>query len=816
MPIDQYAKTRSLTTSQRVALLEQAAAGLDELHKVGLTHRDLHAGNLVVTEAGHVRLIDFGLAGTAEERHKTIAAPGNRDCTPPEVLDGTKRGDERDDVYALAALAIQVLTDAKMPENTTRSGDSKHLARCRNQLREKGVGRSLQALLLACLQKWEERTVLAGTLAEQLEDWRVRRPQRQRLWCLATVAALLLVLLSTAFAWYVGTKREELARRDVEILRAEVALLPNAGHAAVGKLVQQAAATRDAAQSKELLRRALHIGQALDGSRQRREALGVALNDTAWTQLDVITRRRDELSQLYQQALTELEGGDAEQAERSLDELQRSLAELSKDNVAAAGVLVARQQFDRVATLVPERLRAAQPQELSRINERLQDGLVAANERKWNEATDHLGQARQQLVDWLKQEMTTTELTVLRQATDDQMKLLEEETQRLKSELARAEQQRDEQQRLRQDYESQIAKLSTQSVADREAKLQAEAKLEQQARAITRLQQENSRAGLHSVEPPADTAKPQDEARKTQETVSAVRARDSEASQSASGGVLPGRIFTNTIGMTFVEIPAGDFVLGSFDGERDEKPAKARRITQPFYLQTTEVTIGQILVWLNAVGDCDETWILSSFSPRGCPIEARGTRFVMKDTRFVENTVRRQSEEHRQSEDHPMVMITLKGAKAFCQWLREKENRPYRLPWEAEWEYAAKAGSTGKWCFGDDEKLLGDYAWYNQNSGGTTHPVGIKEPNAFGVFDMHGNVLEWCEDRYNPSYYAEAPFNDPFNARGSGSGWVLRGGSCADSADYCRPANRTPCNSFSFGVQSDGPSIDRIGFRVAF
>ena len=100
----------------------------------------------------------------------------------------------------------------------------------------------------------------------------------------------------------------------------------------------------------------------------------------------------------------------------------------------------------------------------------------------------------------------------------------------------------------------------------------------------------------------------------------------------------------------------------------------------------------------------------------------------------------------------------------------------YRLPTEAEWEYACRAGSEGKYSFGDNELELGQYAWYHSNSGRMTHPVGGKPPNGFGLYDMYGNVWEWCQDWYDWEYYEQAPSDDP-KGPVSGTRHVMRGGS---------------------------------------
>jgi formylglycine-generating enzyme required for sulfatase activity len=135
-----------------------------------------------------------------------------------------------------------------------------------------------------------------------------------------------------------------------------------------------------------------------------------------------------------------------------------------------------------------------------------------------------------------------------------------------------------------------------------------------------------------------------------------------------------------------------------------------------------------------------------------------------------------------------------------------RSGRVYRLPTEAEWEYACRAGTTTKWSFGDDESGLGDHAWFDGNSGNRTHPVGKKKPSAWGLFDMHGNVWEWCSDWYGD--YAKGVVTDPQGPSG-GSSRVLRGGggnwSLAD--EFCRSANR---------LISDSSYRDNfLGFRRA-
>ena len=143
---------------------------------------------------------------------------------------------------------------------------------------------------------------------------------------------------------------------------------------------------------------------------------------------------------------------------------------------------------------------------------------------------------------------------------------------------------------------------------------------------------------------------------------------------------------------------------------------------------------------------------------------------------------------------NPVETVSWNEAQAFCVSLSKKTGRSFALPTEKQWEFACLAGSTGDYCFGSDEGQLGEYAWYNANAGGQMHPVGQKKPNAFGLYDVHGNVWEWCEDAYDSSSR------------------VLRGGSWSSVPGDCRAAFRnrysptdTHC-SFGFRVVCGGSS----------
>ncbi len=132
----------------------------------------------------------------------------------------------------------------------------------------------------------------------------------------------------------------------------------------------------------------------------------------------------------------------------------------------------------------------------------------------------------------------------------------------------------------------------------------------------------------------------------------------------------------------------------------------------------------------------------------------------------------------------------------------------YRLPTEAEWEYACRAGSSTEYNFGKSAGAMKDYAWYVQNSAATTHPVGLKKPNAWGLYDMHGNVAEWCNDRYSQTYYQQSPGDDP-RGPAEGKERVLRGGAWNSSVESCRSAYRASDPS----IDDTCLANDAIGFR---
>jgi formylglycine-generating enzyme required for sulfatase activity len=148
--------------------------------------------------------------------------------------------------------------------------------------------------------------------------------------------------------------------------------------------------------------------------------------------------------------------------------------------------------------------------------------------------------------------------------------------------------------------------------------------------------------------------------------------------------------------------------------------------------------------------------------------------------------------------------VSWNDASEFCWWMSEQEGQEYRLPTEAEWEYACRAGTSARYYFGDDPAALGEYAWYGANAENRTQPVGKKMPNAFGLNDMHGNVWEWCSDWYDARYYKHAPMDNPAGPAAS-AGRVIRGGAWHSLARLVRAAYRN-------GVGPAARNVN-LGFR---
>ncbi|MGD0094456.1 MAG: formylglycine-generating enzyme family protein, partial [Planctomycetota bacterium] len=158
-----------------------------------------------------------------------------------------------------------------------------------------------------------------------------------------------------------------------------------------------------------------------------------------------------------------------------------------------------------------------------------------------------------------------------------------------------------------------------------------------------------------------------------------------------------------------------------------------------------------------------------------------------------------------QEDNYPACVITWNDAQEFCKWAAKQTGRNVCLPTEAQWEYACRAGTTTRYNTGDKDSDLEQEGWFNKNSGMHTNACGLKKPNAWGLYDMHGNVWHWCQDYFSDKYYAESPLVDPKGPTNGGDR-VLRGGAWVEYPGDCRAVHR--------GRNSPGHRNTNLGFRL--
>jgi formylglycine-generating enzyme required for sulfatase activity len=222
----------------------------------------------------------------------------------------------------------------------------------------------------------------------------------------------------------------------------------------------------------------------------------------------------------------------------------------------------------------------------------------------------------------------------------------------------------------------------------------------------------------------------------------------------------------NSLSIDMVHIKKGTFIMGEGDDQKEVT------IEHDFELGKYPITIAEYMHFVRQTKGNYPEWL------------EEGSEYHIEtgSDNYYKNI--------NQNDNAPIVGISWYDANAYCEWLSKQTGDNYRLPTEAEWEYSARAGTTTKWSFGDDEALLEKYVWFSGNSNGHAYEVGMKKKNPWGLFDMHGNVWEWCVDDYEEA----------------SSSKVLRGGSWDDVGFLSRSADRyrfNPSNRVSY-----------VGFRL--
>jgi formylglycine-generating enzyme required for sulfatase activity len=299
------------------------------------------------------------------------------------------------------------------------------------------------------------------------------------------------------------------------------------------------------------------------------------------------------------------------------------------------------------------------------------------------------------------------------------------------------------------DFERAIALGHTEAVQRRELVVHLQEHISDEKR---KLQEAEHAAALAKQQQQAEALERRELERKLQEAEEKAKRQAFTWSQDVK----------EEIDIELVNIPAGSFMMGDDDGYDDEKPA--HRVT------------------------------LKAFQMSKYPITQKQYQLVMGSNPSI----------FKSDENCPVEGVSWYDAMEFCEELSKRIGQKVKLPTEAQWEYACRAGSTGKYCFGDDVSQLRNYAWYNGNSGDEPHPVGEKLANSWGLYDMHGNVCEWCEDVWHENYNG-APTDGSAWLTGGEQHKRVRGGSWNDD-DHCRSAYRNSYDENWWDIS--------LGFRV--
>ncbi len=240
-----------------------------------------------------------------------------------------------------------------------------------------------------------------------------------------------------------------------------------------------------------------------------------------------------------------------------------------------------------------------------------------------------------------------------------------------------------------------------------------------------------------------------------------------------------------------VPIPGGKFTMGSPEGEKDRNDDEGPQhevAVEPFWMGKCEVTWDEYELWGLSIDVQHRELARKTSGEEPTERELLVDAITQPTKPYSDMTF------GMGKEGYPAICMTQLAARVYCKWLSAKTGRYYRLPTEAEWEYAARAGTDTAYSFGDDPEKLGDYAWHFENSDDGYHKIGQKKPNPWGLYDMHGNVSEWVLDQYIPDYYKQLAGKTatcPLAAPTTEYPRVTRGGCWDDDPEKLRSAVRT-------------------------
>ena len=765
LPINAYCNKRITGQEKKIETLETLFRGLQEVHEVNTTHRDISPANIRVDDQGNVRLLDFGIAGEIVKSEVKTIGPGHNAYSPGEVKKG-KRAGAKDDIFNAGLVAVEVLTGKHPPWNETDSGDAPHLARCRRALWDAGCDRRLTRIVLRSLQTSERRYSKPALMADALFDYRVRRPQRIRTFWIAMALMFVVMCLGILGWWRHDQLQQDFAFRDYAELKQQTEDLPYVEHEAVAGRLEQAEQLRqqwkeqfDAGQREEamatlkremtFLQEAIDISRGLGRCLPRLEALGIPLNETPWIdQSPVIAKRRTELAQQYQDVTTMLNEGRIDDAWQAIDALQVTLAQLIRDNTEAGTAAGARSQYNNLAGSVSERLQA--DEEFAALSKLADLAERAWTTGDWKQTNMLFGQAMQSLNEWLEANETPQERIARTKANEERIAALETEQDRLRGEIDRITTQRDQHERRATELDKRIAditvervdamdelKTTRESLSQETAKRSAAEKLAQErVDLLTQLNTEKAgleqrnqqlqkkSADLDQVERELAQAKERakllaEQLAAAQEETKRWKERAESTSQPATSTAVSPKwqatVCTNSIGMKLRLIPAGSFRMGGVQPARalvkNLDPDDFKLIQDEHPQHTVRVSHPFYLgVHEVTVGQFRQFVNATGYQTEaekdsmGAIASSTGSEWELEADRNWKNAG------FPQTDQHPVVCVSDNDVTEFLKWLSGNEGVRYDLPTEAQWEYACRAGTTTRFPYGDDVEQLAVYA----------------------------------------------------------------------------------------------------------
>ena len=732
---------------QAVHIFSQICDGLAKAHAAGIIHRDIKPANILMTEDGTPKLTDFGLAkdDTADAGITMEGAViGTLDFMSPEQRQGAEFTDHRSDLWSLAATFYQMLTGKSPKVINIASLPPKLQSVVAKALEESKEDRFQSAMEMreSILQAHSGKMDTSRSLGEgECPECSTPNPPHGK-FCVGCGAVL-----------------------QVQCLQCEVEIqIWNRACGECGSL-------QDTLVEKKL--------SALKVAHDQAEGFLIDLKfDEAAEQSEMVGSEADSRLQQYagwhEEFSTRLESSRNSEHARLEELLREALAHEQADDYEAG------------------------LQTLGQVAPSLKQTVVSGSEDTVDILTERLTTKQSRLKELegiVRERVNKREITGLLPIVDELLSLKSDrpEVQKLKTQLEKRKLNnlRDriasaisgnqlldllpvvEQCLVLKPDQDDLVKLKKDLIA-REAPLDARNQpIISQVEAY--MQQQQFDAALLML----GTITPQQQTSSTEalsQLVASEKAAEKAAQKVAEEAVIRARApITNTIGMTFNRIPAGSFLMGSPADEivrqKDEHQHKVT-MSKNYYMQTTQVTQGQ---WRALMGT--DPW--------------------------------KRKDDVNVHPNYAVTHVSWDDAVAYSKKLSAKEDKTYRLPTEAEWEYACQAGTNTTWSFGSNEKELGDYAWYYENAQRVSekyaHQVGLKKPNAFGLYDMHGNVYEWCHDYYGLDYYQQSPEKDPQGPM-SGDYRVVRGGSWNSASRVTHSASRRR-NSFD-------TSLAYFGFRL--